>query len=212
MEDWDAWQLYPQHRWIYNKLDLSLKLNYLCGPTPMPVPKSGEYCVRPIINLGGMSAFAVIQYLEKDKIHNLLPGHFWCERFLGDQYSVNFEWQEKQLVAVHTSVGKNSPDSLYRHEKWTKIPNRQFKLPTWISDLQDVEKINMEFIGDNIIEIHLRWGEEFPTDSVEEIISVWDDTPLEFFAELETQGYKFYEEYMDAEKNIPHARLGFYYK
>ena len=117
MEDWDAWQLYPQHRWIYNKLDLSMRLGYLCGPTPMPVPQSGEYCVRPIMNLGGMSAGATIQYLEKDKIHELPPSYFWCERFIGEQYSVNFEWQNGELEAVHTSVGQKSAHSLYRHEK-----------------------------------------------------------------------------------------------
>jgi hypothetical protein len=167
MEDWDAWQLYPHHRWIYNKLDLSLKLGYLCGPAPMPVPVSGEYCVRPIMNLGGMSASATIQYLEADCILELPPAHFWCERFLGDQYSVNFEWQNGELVAVHTSIGKNSPHSLYRHERWTKVPNKSFPLPDWITILADVEKINMEFIGDKIIEIHLRWGEDFPTEDTQ---------------------------------------------
>jgi len=212
MEDWDAWQLYPQHRWIYNKLDLSLRLGYSCGPTPMPVPKSGEYCVRPIMNLGGMSAGATIQYLEEGKVHELPPSYFWCERFIGNQYSVNFEWQNGELEAVHTSVGKNSPESLYRHEKWTRLPNRKFKLPVWITELQDVEHINMEFIGDNILEIHLRWGEDFPTEAATEVISVWDDTTKEYCQELESQGYTFYEEYVDAEKNIPHARLGFYYK
>lgn len=212
MEDWDAWLIYTQHRWAYNKLDLSLKLGHLCGPTPLPVPKSGEYCVRPVINLGGMSAGATIQYLERGKVHDLPPGYFWCERFVGDQYSVDFEWKGHAFVPVHTSIGKNSPESLYRFEKWVKVPNKHFDLPEWVSEFSDVEKINIEFIGDKIVEIHLRWGEDFPTEDTTEVIPIWDDTPQDFCHDLETQGYSFIEDYIDAEKNIPHARLGFYYR
>ena len=211
MEDWDAWNLYPQHRWVYNKLELSLRLGYTCGPAPMPVPRSGYYCVRPIMNLGGMAAQAKVCYLEKHKILEIPPAHFWCERFEGDQYSVNFEWQDNCLVAVHTSKGYTDMKNLYRFHSWKKIPNKQFPLPDWITELQDVARINMEFIGNCIIEIHLRWGEDFP-DGAQEIISVWDDTPQETCTNLEKQGYRFYGDYVDAEKNIPHARLGFYYK
>ena len=33
IEDWDPWNKYPQHRWIFNKLQLALDLGYL-GPCP----------------------------------------------------------------------------------------------------------------------------------------------------------------------------------
>lgn len=211
MEDWDAWNLYPDHRWVYNKLELSKQLNYVCGPAPMPVTRSGYYCVRPIMNLGGMAAQAKIMYLEQGKVLEIPPAHFWCERFEGDQYSVNYSWQDESLVAVHVSKGFTDIKNLYRFYSWKKVENRSFPLPEWIKDFRDVENINIEFIGDRIIEIHLRWGEDFP-DGAEEIISVWDNTSVEFCKKLEQQGYSFFDEYVDAEKNIPHARIGFYYK
>lgn len=211
MEDWDAWSIYPQHRWVYNKLELSCKLGYVCGPAPMPVPYSGYYCIRPIMNLGGMAAQAEIKYLEKDKILEIAPAHFWCERFIGTQYSVNFEWQDGTLVPVHTSVGFNKSNNLYRFQSWKRVYDRSFELPNWICEFQDVEKINMEFIGDKIIEIHLRWGEDFP-EGAEEIIAIYDNSDPTLSKKLEQQGYLWEEDYVDAEKNIPHARLGFYYK
>jgi hypothetical protein len=211
MEDWDAWKLYPHHRWVYNKLELSLKLGYECGPAPMPVRKSGYYCVRPIMNLGGMAAQATIKYLEKDRILEIPPAHFWCERFLGSQYSVNFEWQESQFVPIHTSVGLTESNNLYRFKNWRRIPNKEIVLPEFVNKFKDVGFINIEFLEDKIIEIHLRLGEDFPEGSTE-IIPVYEDTSKEFFSKLESQGYAWLGDYVDAEKNIPKARLGFYYK
>jgi hypothetical protein len=163
------------------------------------------------MNLGGMAAQAQIKFLEEETILELPPAHFWCERFIGTQYSVNFEWQDDSLVPVHTSVGFNESNSLYRFSYWKRVYDREFELPEWINELQDVEKINIEFIGNNIVEIHLRWGEDFP-EGAEEIIAIYEDTDPKVFEKLQEQGYLWDEDYIDAEKNIPHARLGFFYK
>ncbi len=52
----DAYHLVPlHHRWIFNKLELCERLgNGPCGPIGTWMP-SGEYCIRPIINVGGMA-------------------------------------------------------------------------------------------------------------------------------------------------------------
>ena len=34
IEDWDPWNKYSQHRWIFNKLQLALDLGYRVGPCP----------------------------------------------------------------------------------------------------------------------------------------------------------------------------------
>ena len=58
----DSWQNYPKLKWVYNKLELSEKLGYLCGPSTVPVPKTGKYVERPIINLSNMLR-AIRRYL-----------------------------------------------------------------------------------------------------------------------------------------------------
>ena len=43
MQDKHAWLIYPDHRNLFNKLELSLRLGYTCGPAGVDVPKSGMY-------------------------------------------------------------------------------------------------------------------------------------------------------------------------
>ena len=211
LEDWDAWNKYPQHRWIFNKLELSLKLGYTAGPTPMPVPTTGEYVVRPIYNLSGMGIGASIMTLEQEKVYDFPPSYFWCEKFSGDHLSVNYEWQGSRLIPTHTSLGETDFENLSRFKRWTKIEHQDLELPNWTSSLRFVDKINIEFIGGKIIEIHLRHGVDFP-DGATEIIPVWSTTNKHEIEQKISKGYTFEESYMDAEKNITDPRLGFLWK
>lgn len=36
-EDYEAWEEYPQYRWLFNKLEVSSKLGYDCGPACVPI-------------------------------------------------------------------------------------------------------------------------------------------------------------------------------
>lgn len=211
LEDWEAWSRYPEHRWVFNKLELSLRLGYCAGPTPLPVPKTGEYIVRPIYNLSGLAAGASIMTLEEEKVYDFSPSYFWCERFTGDHVSVNYEWQDGVITPTHTSVGETNFENLSRFDRWYEVEHQNFKLPDWIDDFKSVKNINIEFIGGNIIEIHLRHGVDFP-DGASEIIPVWSTTSTEEVDHLMSNGYNFEESYMDAEKNITDPRLGFLWK
>ena len=62
--------------WCVDKLILSKKLGYVCGPAGIAPPYAGQYVVRPIMNLKMMSKGARIQYLDSDTIPD---GYFWCE-------------------------------------------------------------------------------------------------------------------------------------
>ena len=67
-EDYQAWIAYPEYRWIFNKLEIALKLGYQAGPAcvPLPpVPYHFKAVVRPIYNLYGMGVGA--------KVHTFIP-------------------------------------------------------------------------------------------------------------------------------------------
>jgi hypothetical protein len=211
LEEWDIWDLYPQHRWTFNKLELALKLGYLAGPCPKPVPVTKEYVVRPIYNFSGMGIGSQIKVLEKDIVYDSQPSYFWCERFIGDHISVNYEWGGNSFKELHTSLADTDFSNLSRFKKWTLVPNREITLPTWINTLYDVKYLNIEFINNNPIEIHLRWGIDFPDNSVE-IIPVWSTTDKRIVQDLLSNGYRYKADYMDAEKNLSDPRLGFLYK
>ena len=137
MDDYRVWQDNPAFRSLYNKLDLSLRLGYIAGPAGCPVPITGEYVIRPIINLSGMGATAYIQEIKADVDHDVPPGYFWCERFTGEQISVNYSWRKADLYAVSATQGWNSQAELYRFSSWKLldiIPEfaQVDSLPNWI--------------------------------------------------------------------------------
>jgi len=211
LEDWEAWTMYPEHRWVFNKLELALRLGYAAGPVPCPVAATGEYVVRPIYNLSGMAAGAKIMTLQTGQVYNLPPGHFWCKRFVGEHVSVNYEQINGVLTETHTSIGETDYDNLSRFRRWTRVDNRNIALPSWIDQFAAIKYLNIEFIGDRMIEIHLRSGTDFPDDAVE-IVPVYSTTAQQEIDQLTSMGYLFKESYMDAEKNIADARLGWLYK
>ena len=91
MKEEDAWHnCHPDDAWVFDKLVLSRKLGYICGPADVAVPESNYYVVRPCVNLAGMSIGAEIQYLEIDTWIEQ-PGYFWCEMFKGRHLSADYE-------------------------------------------------------------------------------------------------------------------------
>ena len=89
-EDIAAWYKYPHYRKWFNKLYVAERFSYNCGPAGIPVPESGEYIVRPIVNLAGMGIGARVMHLEENEVSEKIPaGYFWCEYFQGRHLSVD---------------------------------------------------------------------------------------------------------------------------
>ena len=154
----DEWNcIHEEDLWVYNKLFLSHRLRYLCGPVGCPVPTPGHYIVRPSINLLGMGRFSRIEWID-DYTDYLHPSEFWCEIFTGDHISVDFKNKEPELVVI----GERNLDSpLYKWKKWTRI-DKDIRFPEVLNNLKgNYEWINCEFIGDCLIEVHFRQNPDF---------------------------------------------------
>jgi hypothetical protein len=158
--------------WIFDKLILSRKLGYICGPAGAPVPKAGNYIVRPITNIYGMSQGASIQYLDKSS--TIEPGYFWCEIFKGKHLSVDY-FCKSQVLCVQ---GFNDDiRKLYKWKRWEKTED-QISFPSELNELQ-YEWINIEYINGKIIEVHLRKNPDFDGHNSDYIIPVWNMENLE---------------------------------
>jgi len=155
-DDVNAWFQYPQYRQWFNKLYVADLFGYCCGPAGIPVPEPANYVVRPIYNLAGMGLGAKILYLTPSDVSLVPPGYFWVERFMGTHYSVDYVRQDNRFDQLNCYIGTNESDNLSRFTLWKKS-NHQFALPAEISQI-DVPRINIEAIGDKIIEVHLRNG------------------------------------------------------
>lgn len=172
-DDKDAWAAFPRHRRWFNKLEFSMQMGYRCGPNGVAPPVSGMYVVRPIYNLIGLGLGAKFEYIEAGNTRKVPPGSFWCEKFEGPQVSVTYEWHNEWRY-VSSWQGENAPDSLTRFTSW-KRTDIHFPLTRLFDELYDVGVINVEFIGDKPIEVHLRRSPD--PDMGSELIPVWADTP-----------------------------------
>lgn len=211
--DEEAWNSYPGLRHLFNKLELALKLEYNAGPSLVPVPKSGRYIIRPIYNLGGMGSYAHIAELKKGETVNI-PGSFWCEEFKGRHISIEYARHKQEIFPQWACEGFRSGSELFRFSKWVKLEELpQVEIPAWLErDLSHAWHSNIEFIGDKIIEVHLRRMHDFPAGA-KEIIPIWDDQDItEQHITWSDAGYTFTEAEDSNDGNLPAKRLGFYYR
>jgi len=203
--DCDSWNRYPQHRRWFNKLDLSLRLGYECGPCGLAPSKTAQYVVRPIYNLSGMSAGARYQTIESGDAGSVEPGYFWCERFVGPHVSVNYESNGAYWFQTGAWTGHRSKNSTSRFEAWTTNRNI-FRLPELFNTLLDVTHLNVEYIDKHIIEVHLRKSSD---PECEVLIPVWaDDTP-EKINRLVAAGFNYFAREDDADGFLTTQRKGF---
>ena len=155
--------------WCIDKLILSKKLGYICGPAGIAPPYPGQYLVRTIMNLKMMSRWASVQYLDSDSIPD---GYFWCEIFTGRHLSFDFHWG-KQTLAVEGF--RNDPLQLDRFNCWIKI-DEVFVLPKILQYIAyRYEWFNVEVIGDKVIEVHFRYNDDFANHDATTIIPIWKD-------------------------------------
>lgn len=176
LSDYEVWSnTCNEDLWLFDKLILSRKLGHICGPLGIPVPKPGKYIVRPCVNLPGMSRGASIQYIEKDTEH-LPDGSFWQELFTGVHLSVDYEHGKQIRCTIGILEDKNK--SLSRFKLW-KVVDRVPTLPSCILDIVNrYQVVNIEMIGDKVIEVHLRGNPDFE-DGALECIPIWNDTQKE---------------------------------
>ena len=208
MDDTDAWMIYPQHHNWFNKLWVAELFGYSCGPAGVPVPRSGEYIVRPIYNLAGMGVGAGFQYLEIDDLTSIEPGYFWCEKFIGQHLSVSYQSTPSGFTPTEVWLSDRDNDSpLYKFSKWVKLDlDKAIAIPEQINSITDVPLINVEYIDGKVIEVHLR---DSPDPKYSELIPIWADT-----IELGTDysSYTWVASYDDADGHLKNPRLGFYCK
>ena len=210
--DQEAWEKYPTLHLFHNKLWVADKLGYKCGPVGIPIPEDGKYIVRPTYNVNGMGAGAKVGMFKKGDIHVGPLGYFWCEFFEGNQYSIDYIWNDNigHWLPSACYVGTKLESNLTRFTSWKK-ENKKINAPAICSIIayEGIRKINVEFIENKAVEIHLR---QSPDPGHKELIPIWQDTPIMEVDNLYKEGYTYVESYDNANGFITVARLGFMVK
>lgn len=204
IEDYEAWDKYPHHHNWFNKLYVAEQMKYVCGPSGTAPTVTDYYIVRPTYNLSGMSLFTAMTKIEAGDYTKVPPGYFWCEYIPGFQYSATYEYVDDSWKPVSCWVGTQAPNSFSKFTGWTRsdyIP----EVPVIFNVLSDVQRINIEFKGNNPIEVHLR---DSPDPEYNELIPVWKDSTLILSAYTD-RGYQYIESFDDANGFLDNPRLGF---
>lgn len=189
VSDVEAYQYYPQFNWIYNKIKICETQNIICAPTPIN-SESYPIFVKPIINLWGMAAGAhvVSSHVEMEDLFQ--PGEFWMPYFDGTQYSTDCAIVNGKLNWVCHAKANPFTNLSGTFDYWEIIPNDILDvcilIIDWVKDnLSDYTgMLNIETIGNNIIEVHLRLSPQFidlyPKDFLEAVVKLYDQKVWDF--------------------------------
>ena len=173
--------VHPDDLWVYNKLQLSRKLGYNCGPIGAPVPHPGWYIIRPAINFLGMGRRARKIWLAPTDKTEMFgnPSEFWCDYFTGEHVSVDYENGEQILTVQGIKAPSRHGSEESRWNSWRKI-ERDFPIPEFLEPFRKkYSTINVEYIGFRLIEVHFRKNPDFRWGN-DVAIPVYDD--METFA------------------------------
>jgi hypothetical protein len=164
-EDTDAWLWYPAFRWVYDKLTVALSQGLEAGPHGTPPPRFPVFS-KPIINLKGMGAGSRVLYSQADYEQYYAPGHFWMTLLEGRHVSSDLAVVEGAPRWWRHVTGKPAGEGTFDY--WTVHAEPDVEIEgrcgAWVRKhlAGYTGMLNLETIGGTIIEVHLRFADQWP--------------------------------------------------
>jgi hypothetical protein len=163
-DDPDAWNWYPDHRWVYDKLKIAMSQGLACGPHGVQ-PSTYPVFSKPMMNMKGMGIGSRIVQSAEDFDANYQPGHMWMEYLVGAHVSTDCAVVRGRVAWIRHCTGDAAGDGMF--VRWTihaaVDPHLHAYLADWIArNLPDYTgMMNFETIGGRIIEAHLRFADQW---------------------------------------------------
>lgn len=195
-DDEHAWSWYPRHRWIYDKLAVALSQGLDAGPHGVPPPRFPVFS-KPIINLRGMGVGSRIIDTPEDYERCYAPGHMWMTMLEGLHVSSDVAVVRGDPRWWRHVTGR--PGHAGTFDYWTVHaagnPSIEAHCGAWIArHLADYTgMLNFETIGGRIIELHLRFSDQWPDlygdGWIEALIALYRDGEWNFADGGRREGY-----------------------
>ena len=163
-DDIDSWPWYPEHRWVYDKLQIAASQNLARGPHGV-MPDAYPVFSKPIINLKGMGTGSRRIHSAAEMNEHSQPGHFWMVNLQGEHISTDCAVVKGNVQWISHSRGFPWIDGMFKH--WiieaTQRPELNQYLSDWVSRNMGgyTGMMNFESIGGTIIEVHLRFADQW---------------------------------------------------
>lgn len=165
VDDNDAWTLFPLHRWVYDKLRVAESLGYECGPHGIEPPGFPVFS-KPVFNLRGMGTGSRVMRTLRDYKAHQRPGHIWMPLFDGEHVSSDFAVVGGEPRWWRHAIGEPIGDGMFDH--WVVLADTRPELAgscgAWLrAHMRGYTGMaNFETIGGRIIEVHLRFADQWP--------------------------------------------------
>jgi hypothetical protein len=195
-EDADAWMWNPPHRWVYDKLAVALSQGLDAGPHGTPPPRFPVFS-KPIVNLKGMGVGSRMLRSAEDYDRGYTSGHMWMTHLTGRHVSSD--------VAVVDGVPRwwrhvmGVPGVEGTFDYWairaSPEPEIEQRCGRWIADNLPgyTGMLNLETIGGTIIEVHLRFSDQWPdlygTGWVDALVRLYARGEWQFADQDRREGY-----------------------
>jgi hypothetical protein len=195
-EDSDAWQWYPAHRWVYDKLAVALSQNLEAGPhgvTPARFPVFS----KPITNLKGMGVGSRVLQTAADYEQHYAPGHFWMTLLEGRHVSSDVAVVDGEPRWWRHATGEPAGEGTFDY--WTVHAEPDADIEThcgaWVQKnlAGYTGMLNLETIGGTIIEVHLRFADQWPDlygpGWVDALVGLYENGDWDFCDDDRSEGY-----------------------
>jgi hypothetical protein len=164
-EDSDSWTWYPRHRWVYDKVAVALSQGLAAAPHGVEPPTFPMFS-KPITNLKGMGVGSRVLRTPADYVAHYAPGHMWMTLLDGRHVSSDVAVVDGRATWWRHATGRPGPEGTFEH--WTihaaADPEIEARAGDWIAQhlAGYTGMINLETIGGQIIEVHLRFADQWP--------------------------------------------------
>jgi hypothetical protein len=195
-EDSDAWQWYPAYRFVYDKLALALSQNLAAGPHGVPPPHYPVFS-KPIVNLKGMGVGSRVLRSDADYAEHYAPGHFWMTLLDGPHVSSDIAVADGAPRWWRHVIGKPAGEGTFDY--WIvhagPHPGIEAHCGAWIEKnlAGYTGMLNLETIGETIIEAHLRFADQWPDlygpGWVDAVVGLYERHDWEFCDDDRSEGY-----------------------
>ncbi|MDH3221048.1 MAG: hypothetical protein OEO19_16070 [Gammaproteobacteria bacterium] len=164
-DDEHAYMLFPDHRWIYNKLLICDTQGFGGAPHGVP-PSSFPVFSKPIYNMHGMGVGGRVINSEAELNANMSAGYMWMTLAQGEHVSSDVVVIGGEAQWWRHSVGKTLGEGVF--DFWTVLAADKPEIEQYCGDWLRTNlkgysgAVNLETIGGKIIEVHLRFADQWP--------------------------------------------------
>lgn len=164
-EDSDAWLWNPRHRWAYDKLAVATRQGLDAAPHGVP-PTTYPVFSKPIYNLKGMGVGSRTLRSQADYEAAYQPGHMWMKLLEGEHISSDVALVDGVPQWWRHAAGIAGSDGTFDY--WEIRAHAEPAVEAWAGDwcrqhlAGYTGMANLETIGGRIIEVHLRFADQWP--------------------------------------------------